>query len=98
MTSLISRPTGPARARGTDSRPRPRLPLAVVASGRTVHFSITGWDENNNILPGLVVIWKVTDESVGTIDAFGNLTAGQVPGLYQDAIRAEVIQQLLDRR
>ena len=72
--------------------------LAVVASGRTVHFSITGWDENNNILPGLVVIWKVTDESVGTIDAFGNLTAGQVPGLYQDAIRAEVIQQLLDRR
>ena len=32
MTSLISRPTGPARPRGTDSRPRPRLPLAVVAS------------------------------------------------------------------
>ena len=31
MTSLISRPTGPARARGTDSRPGPRLPLAVVA-------------------------------------------------------------------
>ncbi|MAO82033.1 DUF6350 family protein [uncultured Nocardioides sp.] len=32
MTSLISRPTGPARPRRTDSRPRPRLPLAVVAS------------------------------------------------------------------
>ena len=31
MTSLISRPTGPARPRGTDSRPGPRLPLAVVA-------------------------------------------------------------------
>ncbi len=72
--------------------------LAVVATGRTVHFSLTGWDENNFVLPGLVVIWKVTDDSVGTIDAFGNFTAGHAPGLYQNAIRAEVVQKLPDPR
>ena len=72
--------------------------LAVVAPGRTVHFSLTGWDENSVLLSGLVVIWKVTDDSIGTIDAFGNFTAGRASGLYQGAIRAEVEQNFPDRR
>ena len=70
--------------------------IAVIAPGRTVHFSVTGWDENNFSLPGLVVTWSVSADGVGTIDAFGNFTAGQSPGLYQDAIRATVVQRLPD--
>ena len=68
--------------------------LATLAPGKTVHFSLTGWDENDIHLPGLVVLWSVSDESIGDIDAFGNFTASGTPGLYQDAIRAEVIQTL----
>ena len=45
-------------------------------------------------LPGLIVRWSLSDESIGTIDAFGNFTAGDEPGLFQDAVRAEVIQRL----
>ena len=70
--------------------------LVVVAPGRTVHFSSTGWDENDVALPGLVVIWSVTDDLIGTIDAFGNFTAGREAGLYEDAIRAEIVQRLPD--
>lgn len=66
--------------------------LAAIAPGRTIHFSILGRDENGVALPGLVVHWSVSDSSIGTIDAFGNFTAGDAPGMYQDAIRAEVVQ------
>ena len=83
---------------GTLSFAQVQPALAVVAPGRTVHFSLTGWDENSVILPGLVVIWKVADDRIGTIDAFGNFTAGRAAGLYQDGIRAEVVQNLPDRR
>jgi hypothetical protein len=72
--------------------------LAVVATGRTVHFSLTGRDENGIDLPGLIAIWSVSDERIGTIDAFGNFTAGKAPGAYEDAIRARVIQRLPDQR
>ena len=68
--------------------------LATIAAGRTNHFTITGWDENEVILSGLVVRWSVSDELVGTIDLFGNFTAGDVPGLYQDAISVEVMQTM----
>ena len=68
--------------------------LVTVAPGRTVHFSLTGWDENLVVLPGLVVLWSITDENIGTIDAFGNFSAGSAPGLYEDAIRAEIVQIL----
>ena len=63
-----------------------------VAPGRTIHISLTAWDEIGTPLPGVVVMWSVSDERVGTIDAFGNFTAGDSPGFYQDAIRAEVVQ------
>ena len=68
--------------------------LVTVAPGRTIHFSLTGWDENQVELPGLVVLWSVTDETIGTIDPFGNFSAGNTPGLYEDAIRAEIVQKL----
>ena len=71
--------------------------VATVVPGRTIHFSIRGWDKYGSNLPGLVTRWKVTDEKIGTIDAFGNFTAGDSPGNYQNAIRAEIIQPLTDR-
>ena len=67
--------------------------LATVAPGRLVHFKLTAWDENEIVLSGLVVRWTVTDDDAGTIDVFGNFRAGDVPGMYRDVIRAEVIQR-----
>jgi hypothetical protein len=72
--------------------------LATVAPGRLVHFMLTGWDENEVVLPGLVVRWTVTDSDAGTVDVFGNFRAGDVPGMYRDVIRAEVIQRLPSAR
>ncbi len=72
--------------------------LAVVASGRTVHFSVVGWDENDVRLPGLVVIWSISDDSIGKMDNFGNFTAGRVAGLYEGAVRARIVQRLPDPR
>ena len=66
--------------------------LATITPDRTVHFSVTGRDEKGVVLLGLLVLWSVSDENVGTIDAFGNFTAGEVTGMYQDVVRAEVIQ------
>ncbi len=68
--------------------------IAAVSSGRTVHLSGSGKDQNGVDLPGLIVLWTVTDEEVGTIDAFGNFTAGDRPGLYEDVIRAEFKQTI----
>ena len=68
--------------------------LATISPGRTVHFSLSGWDENGLELSGLLVRWTVSSEEVGSMDAFGNFTAGDRPGMYPDAIEAEVIQTL----
>ena len=68
--------------------------LATIVPGRTVHFTAAAWDQNGVKLLGLVVLWRVSDKALGTIDAFGNFTAGDLPGLYEDAILAEVKQTL----
>lgn len=67
---------------------------AVIAPGKMVHFKLVGRDENGVALPGLVVIWSVEGESVGTIDGFGNFVSGTNPGLYENVIKAEIIQKL----
>ena len=72
--------------------------LLAIAPGHTSHFSATGRDQNGISLPGLVTRWEVTDESAGTIDAFGNFRAGPTPGYYEDAINGEVIQTIRGRR
>ena len=66
--------------------------LIAVAPGRTIHFSVNGKDENGITLPGLIVKWKLSDDSLGYIDNAGNFTAGHTPGTFTDAIIAEVIQ------
>lgn len=68
--------------------------LGSVVPGRTIHFGISARDELGNDLTGLTVLWRVTDPAAGTIDPFGNFTAGADIGLYEDAIVAEVIQSL----
>ena len=68
--------------------------VATISGGRTVHFRVTGTDENGLELQGLVVLWSVADKRMGTIDPFGNFTAGSAPGLYEDAILAEVRQTI----
>ncbi len=83
---------------GTLSRTDVQPTLAVIAPGRTIHFSMTGFDENGVALPGLVAVWKVQDETTGTIDAFGNFTAGGSPGMYEDVIQVRVVQTLPEGR
>jgi len=77
---------------GTLSNSEVSPSLATIAPGRLAHFRITGWDEHEIALPGLVVRWTVTDTNAGTVDLFGNFRAGNIPGMYRDVIRAEVIQ------
>ena len=72
--------------------------LMAIAPGHTSRFSTTGRDQNGISLPGLVTRWKVIAGSAGTIDAFGNFTAGPTPGYYEDAISGEVIQTIRGRR
>lgn len=79
---------------GRIARVQIRPSIATIVPGRTVHFTAAAWDENGVKLHGLVVIWRVSDKAVGRIDAFGNFTAGDFPGLYEDAILAEVKQTL----
>ena len=40
------------------------------------------------------MLWKVSDNSIGTIDVFGNFTANEVPGMYANVIQVEAIQRL----
>ena len=71
-----------------------RPTLATIVPGRAVHFSVIGEDQIGNKLSGLLVRWRVSNEAIGTIDAFGNLIAGDISGFYQDAILAEVVQTI----
>ncbi|MDA1348106.1 MAG: hypothetical protein O3A47_04455 [Chloroflexi bacterium] len=68
--------------------------VTTLAPGRTAHFRVTGRDENGVLLTGLVVRWSLYDDRIGTIDAFGNFTAGEELGVFQASIRARVNQTL----
>ena len=68
--------------------------VAVIAPRQRLHFSLVGRDENGVELPGLVVIWSVEDDSIGSIDPFGNFLSGANPGLYENIVTAEVIHKL----
>ncbi len=90
--------TGDVVITGTLTRSEVEPSLATVAPGKTIHFSLTARDENSIEIPGIVVIWKLADDRAGTIDHFGNFRAGDIPGMYNDVIRAEVIQLRPDSR
>ena len=44
-------------------------------------------------MPYLVVRWEVLDPRASTIDPLGNFIAGEVPGVYEGAIRVRLIQR-----
>ena len=67
---------------------------AIIKTKRIVHFGASGTDEAGNVLDGMVVVWRVLDDDVGTVDSFGNFLAGTKPGLYENVLQAEVIQTL----
>lgn len=68
--------------------------VTTLAPGRTAHFRVIGRDENGVSLTGLVARWSLDDDRIGTIDAFGNFTAGEELGVFQASIRAKVNQTL----
>ena len=68
--------------------------VTTLAPGRTAHFRVIGRDENGVSLTGLVVRWSLDDDRIGTMDAFGNFTAGEELGVFQASIRAKVNQTL----
>ena len=67
--------------------------LGVVETGKTIHFSARGFDENNIQLHNTIVKWEITDKSVGEIDKYGNFTAYEKIGLYENLIKAELLQR-----
>ncbi len=79
---------------GTLTKAEVQPSMATISPGKVTHFYVRGWDENDYSLPGLVVLWSLSDDRAGTIDPFGNFTASGTPGLYQDLVRAEIIQTL----
>ena len=67
--------------------------LGLVETNKTVHFTAVGFDENNVQLHNTIVKWNLTDNSVGEIDQYGNFTAYEKPGLYNNLIKAEILQR-----
>ena len=67
--------------------------LGLVETNKTVHFTAVGFDENNVQLHNTIVKWNITDNSVGEIDQYGNFTAYEKTGLYNNLIKAEILQR-----
>lgn len=79
---------------GTMTSARIQPSLATVAPGRTLHFAVSVEDEFGTALSGPFFSWSVSSPEVGTIDDFGNFTAGEVTGIFEDAIQVEIVQTL----
>jgi len=71
-----------------------RPTLATVSPGKTIHFDLNLRDEFGTPLSGLSVEWSVSNPEIGSIDGFGNFTAGKIEGLFENAIRAVITQTL----
>ena len=67
--------------------------LGLVETNKTVHFTAVGFDESNVQLHNTIVKWSLTDNSVGEIDQYGNFTAYEKTGLYNNLIKAEILQR-----
>lgn len=65
---------------------------AVVSAGKTVRFSVKGWDENSVEVSSVIVRWSLADNSIGTINGLGNFKASASTGKYENAIIAEIVQ------
>ena len=60
-----------------------------VAPGMHVQLNLSGFDQfNREHAPAGNVDWAMIDPSAGQVDSDGMLTAGDLPGFYQQAIQA----------
>ena len=66
--------------------------IVTLSPGRTARFRVNGIDENGVLLRDLVVRWYLNADGIGTIDSFGNFTAGTQSGIYNASIRAVAYQ------
>ena len=79
---------------GSMARAEVQPELVTLAPGQSVRLLVIAVDENGARLPGLSVEWAVSDESIVPIDSFGNFTAGDVTGMFADAITVRLVQTL----
>ena len=79
---------------GSMARAEVQPELVTLAPGQSVRLLVIAVDENGARLPGLPVEWAVSDESIVPIDSFGNFTAGDVTGMFADAITVRLVQTL----
>jgi len=80
----------------TDSGLGPALQPAIfparveLSPGQSETFVIVGTDDAGLPLHNLKVQWRLASPELGQISANGRLTAGSAPGMYADAIVAEI--------
>ena len=74
-TSIVSVTIFPSTA---IVRPGERVPLRPAALGNF-----------GGLVQDLALAWRVVDPDVGTIDQNGILTAGSIPGFYEDAVEVQ---------
>ncbi|MBU2009413.1 MAG: hypothetical protein KJ624_06230 [Chloroflexi bacterium] len=65
---------------------------ATVAAGATQQFSAQGYDVSNVAIPGLTYFWAAAAASGAIHATSGVFTAGNVPGVYPNAVQAIVVQ------
>ena len=63
----------------------------VLSPGESTRVSIIGLDGDLQRLPSASVQWSLNPPEVGDVSQFVNVTAHDFPGIYEGAIRAEVI-------
>ena len=63
-----------------------------VAPGDVVLFKASGVDENNVEISSLVVDFRLSDPTVGSITPFGYFIAGDTNGHYKAIVEARVVQ------
>jgi hypothetical protein len=67
-------------------------PEVRVLSSQIVALRAIPWTVGNRIAKDTRVVWRVDDESIGTIDSFGFLKVTGAPGIYPNAITAVATQ------
>ncbi len=64
----------------------------VLASGKSSRVSVVSLDSRGFRQRDVTVRWSLAEE-VGRITQFGKVIAGDTPGIYREAIRADVSQE-----
>jgi uncharacterized protein YjdB len=65
---------------------------AVVHAGYSRQLTAVALDASNQPLPGRIIIWTTTDQTIATVDASTGVVAGVTPGSVQIRATSEGIQ------